>query len=317
VVPQCKWWGTFEELVLHREVCDMAYEFCQWRACTMQMMVAKKDMAAHSLLCRNRLVPCKHCNCRVKAEFISKHEDFACPFKKIECTNFQCTHQCERGAMNQHKRVCPKETVTCPNSGCNEKMFRSFVNTHLTTHHAIITSTAITQNITALGRLREEIEFWRSEFICGNRLEATLPTNCRVWNTFLPGALSGGTFYTPSKTFNGGEELKCVFRASKHNDHVGGWFGGIVQGENMVDRMRFKMEMSILNRSNFILKTFVDLGNDRGPDSGYLHDFTIPGEEVCGRNFSLTTTERALAARLNNGIRVRCRLTLMPDLDAS
>jgi hypothetical protein len=188
-------------------------------------------------------------------------------------------------------------------------MYRSALPHHLMERHFQGTQTGVMQQFAEAQRQQDVIDSMYSEFVCGNHNEDHLPPQCLVFN-FSTSARTG-QYYSPFGTFSSGEKIRCVFRDSLHPDFYRGWFGGVVSDH--ADALRFKMEMSILDKHNHVMKTFARFGHDQ--EHGHLHRFNLPGNDACGQDFTLTNSETWRAVRTGaTCFRVRCRITLLPDL---
>jgi len=137
-LDRCPWTGTLTEAEEHFAVCDFAGISCTFDGC--DVMVARRDFAAHREGCVHRLLLCKwgcgHQEKHLQRSLLDEHEEFDCANRPVECPNMAkgcCRYSLCFGVLELHlKRWCEYEEVPCPfaSFGCGETMMRKDVEAH-------------------------------------------------------------------------------------------------------------------------------------------------------------------------------------------
>lgn len=107
---KCGWTGPLKDLERHLKECPEITAKCPWRDCEVQLL--RKNIPAHSAVCRHRLEPCELCGTKRKPSKRNIHKQ-RCPQNLIRCPNQSCKEKVLRTDLTEHRNVCPFERIQC------------------------------------------------------------------------------------------------------------------------------------------------------------------------------------------------------------
>ena len=209
--------------------------------------------------------------------------------------------------------------VTCSEPGCGERMYRHAIAEHMLYDHDLQSPAGVRNQLAVIQAQREEIASLRSEttFLRTMNATAIVSTNVHVFNWSVASGYDGGTFSSPWHTFETGEKVRCVFKDSVGQDTLDGYFAGISQPLDQRTRFRFRVHFSILTPADVTYMTYADLGGEESFPHGQFHDFAGPTDNnYFGHDFDMSLVDKTATLRPDLSIRVRCKVTVLPLLQA-